>query len=732
VGVAGLLFFLSGASALVYQVSWQRILSLHSGIGLYSVAMIVAAFMAGLGLGSHLGGAASTRLSGRAALWLFGGLELAVGLMGVLSPRLYYDWLYPKAVLLPSPSWAAGLLHFLVLLPPTALMGMSLPVLVRAMVRRADAAGPTIGYLYGINVLGASAGAMLAPWVLIKHGRISGAVLAAAGGNGAAALGALLLGFLSPSGADAPRAAAEVAPAGATPERPGGRPFGLWLGLYALSGFFALSLEIVWFRLLEVGVKATAFTFGTVLAVYLLGSAVGCLVGAVLVVRLERPLRSFLVLQCLLLAASGVAVVGLVRFPAEAPVYRWFVAYWAGYNFFPFGHVWDPGVVARLYLALPAALFAFPTALMGLAFPVLQRAVHDDPQTSGLKVGALQAANIAGSLAGSLLVGLLALDHLGSAETLRLILAGGLAFAALGGRYYGRVFGLAAAALVVLVLALPGQDELWRRLHGLPPGPAVFIAEDATSVVALAPEGDAWRLSVNGKGNSWLPFGGIHTVLGALPALVHPAPRRVAIIGLGSGDTAWAAGCRKETRGLRVFEISAPEPRLLGRLAGEPGMDALRAFLADPRLRIDLTDGRHALEAEATRYDLLEADPTWPESAYSGNVYSLEFFDLCARRLERGGIFCTWAPTRRICATFRRAFPHVLEAVRGTVLLGSNDPLPLDREAWRARLEEASAYLGPERARDVRPRLENCRPALREAGPEVNRDLFPRDEFASP
>jgi hypothetical protein len=724
------LFFLSGASALVYQVAWQRILSLHSGVGLYSVAMIVAAFMAGLGLGSHLGGAASARVSGRGALRLFAGLELAVGLMGVLSPRFYYDWLYPKAAVLPSPSWAAGLVHFLALLPPTALMGMSLPVLVRAMVRKAEAAGPTIGYLYGINVLGAGVGALLAPWVLIKQWGIPGAVLAAAGGNWAAALGALLLGFLSPPGADAPR---EPAPAGVAPlETPGGRPFGLWFGLYALSGFCALSLEIVWFRLLDVGVKATAFTFGTVLAVYLLGSAAGCLLGAVLVARLRRPLRSFLVIQCLLLAVSGVAVLILVRLPADTPFYRWFVAYWAGYGFFPFGHVWDPGFVARLYLVLPAALFALPTALMGLAFPVLQRAVHDDPRTAGRKVGALQAANIAGGMAGSLLVGLLALGHLGTADTLRLILAGGLVFAAVGAHAYGRVFALPAGALVVLVLALPGQDELWRRLHGLPPGPAAFIEEDATSVVALAPDGNAWRLSVNGKGNSWLPFGGIHTVLGALPALIHPAPRQVAILGLGSGDTAWAAACRKETRGLKVFEISAPEPRILGRLAGEPGMGALRELLEDPRLRIDLTDGRHALEAEATRYDLLEADPTWPESAYSGNLYSLEFFTLCARRLERGGIFCTWAPTRRSHATFRRAFPHVLEAVRGTVLLGSNEPLPLDLEAWRARLEAASAYLGPDRARDVGLRLERCRPAFREERPDLNRDLFPRDEFASP
>src|SRR5574340_74449 len=135
VAFVGLLFFLSGAAALVYQVAWQRILALHSGVGLYSVTMIVAAFMAGLGLGSHLGGLASARVESRTALRFFAFLEIGIGLFGAASPFIYYDWLYPVASRLPSPSWQGGLLHFLALMPPTTLMGMSLPFLVRAMVR---------------------------------------------------------------------------------------------------------------------------------------------------------------------------------------------------------------------------------------------------------------------------------------------------------------------------------------------------------------------------------------------------------------------------------------------------------------------------------------------------------------------------------------------------------------------------------------------------------------------
>ena len=729
--LAGLLFFLSGAAALVYQVAWQRLLALHSGVGLYSVAMIVAAFMAGLGIGSHLGGRLSTRLDGRGALGAFAALEIAISAFGAASTWIYYDWLYPRAVHLPSPSWQAGLLHLVALLPPTTLMGMSLPYLVRAVVTDVEGAGRRIGWLYGVNMLGAAAGALATPWVLLPALGVRGAVLAAAGANLAVGLGALGLFGLRKGSPGRPPAPAEVPvpPPGA--ERPGNRPLALWLSLYALSGFVALSLEIVWFRLLDVAVKSTAFTFGTVLAVYLLGSAVGALAGAPLVVRVKRPLRAFLLAQCGILALAVLPVLVVVTLPPDASRFSWFVDYWAGYAFFPFGHEADRTSIIRLYVQLPLALFFLPTVLMGVSFPVLQRAVHDDPATSGRKVGALQAANIAGCAAGSLLVGLVFLQHLGTPGTLRLLVLVGVLFALVGARYYGRVFALPAIALLLLAAAVPGEERLWRRLHGVPAGtPLALFEEDATSVVALTPDEGGWRLSVNGKGNSWLPYGSGHTILGAMPATVHPAPVDVAVVGLGSGDTAWAAAWREETRSLTVFEISAPQPRILWRLVGVVDVFDTRRLLEDPRLRIRIEDGRKALEAGEALYDLVETDATWPESAGSGNLYSVEFFAAASRKLKPGGIMCTWAPTPRVVASFRTVFPHVLEAEGGDVLIGSLDPIPFEPQAWKARAEGASAYLGPERAKDVVAAVGKLRPIGPATIAVPNRDLFARDEYA--
>jgi spermidine synthase len=208
------------------------------------------------------------------------------------------------------------------------------------------------------------------------------------------------------------------------------------------------------------------------------------------------------------------------------------------------------------------------------------------------------------------------------------------------------------------------------------------------------------------------------------------------VIGLGSGNTAWAAGCRPETRRLRVFEISTPQLGLLRRLAaGDDPPAKLRRFLRDPRLDVRPADGRHALRRDGSAWDLIEVDALRPYHAGSGNLYSLEFFRACAGRLKPGGVMCSWAPTPRVYATFVQAFPHVLAFDSGRVLVGGNEALAVDPAAWLARLRqrEVHVYLGSDIADDVAARLRTAVPARRDqlAG-DINRDLDPRDEFAVP
>jgi spermidine synthase len=727
--VAGLAFFASGASALVYQVAWQRILALHTGVGIASVAMIVASFMAGIGLGSHLGGTLSTRLSPSRALRTFGLLEIGIALFGMVSCGLYYDLLYRQGSWLYASPAVGGVLHFAGLLPPTLLMGMSLPFLVRALVHDVGQAGRTVGFLYGINVLGAGVGALITPWLLLRFFGVRGAVMFAVGGNLIAAASVLLLLRAWSRRGD------ETAPVVEDARPPERRPFALWMTLYALSGFCALALEILWFRVVDVGAKGTAFTFGTVLAIYLLGSAIGALVGATWADRLRRPLLVFVSLQAAILIYAGLGVLAIARLPVDTPVYEWLFGYWRAAQGFRLGTDRDFESLVRLYLVFPSLLYLLPTVLMGLSFPVLQRAVHDDPRTSGRKVGFLQAANIAGCTAGSLLVGLVLLQWIGTTGTMRLLLGCGLVFIAVGWRHHGPRPAIVAlgAVLLVLMVALPGPSAFWQRMHGLESGPALFD-EDASSVAGVTPQGGRfWFVFVDGKSHSVLPYGDDeHTLLGAVPAVIHPKPVEVAVVGLGSGNTAWAAGCRSETRRIRVFEIASPQIRLLRELDRRERFPRLRAFLEDPRVGIEIADGRHALQLDDRRYDLIEADALWPWSAYSGNLYSSEFFDLCARRLKPGGVVCTWAPTPRIAETFARVFPQAIDV--GGILVGSLDPLPFDVAGWTRRAEspEVRDYLGRHATRGLRRALRGARRLTPQRGTSVNRDLNPRDEFAAP
>ena len=200
---------------------------------------------------------------------------------------------------------------------------------------------------------------------------------------------------------------------------------------------------------------------------------------------------------------------------------------------------------------------------------------------------------------GSLVIGLLALNLVGTTGTVRALVLCGLVFAFVGIHRFGArsVFGFAAAALLALALFIPGQHDLWNRLHGLEGDDArvTLIEEDASSVVVVKPEQDRWRVVVNGVYHSWLPYGGIHSLRGSLPAMMHPQPRDVGVIGLGSGDTAWAAASRGETDRLQVYEIARPQLNLLNRFAATHSELRLAGFLEDPRVAIQIADGRNAL-----------------------------------------------------------------------------------------------------------------------------------------
>lgn len=746
------LFFLSGFSALVYQTAWHRILGLFGGADSVSAAIVVGAFLLGLGVGSLVAGLYADRLSRRRALALFAACELGIAAFAALSPWLFHDIVYGRLAALAASRVTVFLIVFAALLWPTFLMGCSLPLLGKAIVQDIARSARQIGWLYGINTLGAGVGALAAGWLIIGHVGYAGAVYVAAVLNVVVAIGGAVLAF---GGGD--RATQSMPPpplwgrlgeGGATHEMPlletplpspppqGGRGHEgrvwRWCGLVFVSGFLIVGLQIVWYRLMGVLMQSNAYGFSLVLGAFLIGDAVGLLIGARTVDRIRDPLGFFRLMQVatLALAALGIAILllgvgsGLLR-----------------------GDFVERDIVSSqandiALLLLLTALIVLPgSVVMGFSFPVVQRAVQTDLGRLGRRVGLVQLANIVGNSAGSLVTGLLLLHWLGTTGTLLTLGAIAALFGAAElwrGRRPAPARRIAVALLTVMSIGLPlllvDNTAFWRRLHATTAGERVWVAEDRTGLAVLRLNAnDEGRLYIQGHSQSCLPFCTVHAFLGAIGPLTHPAPKDVLVIGIGSGGTPWAAGLHAATQSVRAIEIVAPVLDALRQQRADGGGSAL---FDERHITTTVADGRHTLLVDPTRYDVIEADAILPKSSLSGLLYSREFFEQVRAHLKPGGLYVQWAPTERSIATFRAVFPHVV--LVQPALIGSDRPIPYDAATIRARLREARVQEKLRRARidaaeldawfrDKKPEVLNNGAVV--AAADINTDLFPRDEY---
>lgn len=721
-------------------------LVLFSGADVYASTLIVAAFMAGLGIGNLVGGSLADRLSSRPALMAFAAAELAIAVFSLVSRPLYYDVLYQHfGEHRISAPWLTAAL-FVSLLWPTFFMGVSLPLLARAVTSSVGAAAVRVGRLYAGNTLGAAVGAFIATWwILPAVGLDKGLYVGALMNVACVAIVAPFLRRRTNTTTLSDPVESGLASGGLDAHL----PFAAWIVIYGISGFVALSLEIVWFRLLGVMAKSTAFTFGTLLAIYLTGIAAGAWLGSLIAPRLRRPTFVLLTVLSAIGLLGGLLVAALVRATDHVP---WLQRYFGRYEPLLVRAEIDrlrsgelPVEFLLLYFGVPLVLLLPPTLLMGFSFPLLQRIVQTDAARLGRRLGTLMMANIGGSVLGTVLTGVVALDVLGTAGTLKAIavmsaLFACAAFASIV-RGRARLVPIALAGLVFAVAwrALPDATSLWARLHGAA-ADLIIIGEDATGLSVLRMEPGSLQprttVFVNGVGQSSIPYGGIHTALGMLPAFLHPRPRHAAIIGLGSGDTVYGMAGRLEIERITCIEIIGPQLNGLRQLQQLQPNGGVGGLLADPRIYHVTGDGRIFLMRSSDTFDIIEADALRPTSAYSGNLYSEEYFALVRSRLRPGGLAATWLPTPRVHNAFVRVFPYAVSA--SGVLIGSNDPIPVDRERIGQRIADARVREHYSRAginiqELMSSYLENpafYTPAFdRRTLSDVNSDLFPRDEY---
>lgn len=726
-------FFLSGLTALVYQIVWFRNLHHIFGSTVYSVSAVLVGFMGGLGAGSYLLGRVADRH--RSPARLYGLFELCIGLWALLTPWLFVgvghafssvqawlDWG-------PAPALLVKLLFTLpVLLVPTVLMGGTLPTLARAMTRWDSGVHDELGRLYGINTLGAMVGAAATGFLLLEAlGTGSSLLLAAALNIGVGALIWLRVrrwerevGEARAQGSTgdsvAPRrpasgavddVASPAAPVAAQPGEPGVR----WELRFAIAGIAAtgaasMLFELVWTRALAVLSGASAYSFTLVLTVVLAGLGTGSAAYGVLARRsTPRPRHyAFILLALALSAGLTVPLLGLL------PRWMLYLRQVPGLGF---------GDHMRVQFGVAALLLLPPTLLMGAGLPLAMGLVARGRARLGHTVGKLYLINTAAGVLGSLAGGFVLITTLGSQSTLVLAVVVLALLGAVGAGLFARgrtarTFAAAVAALtVVICLQAPrwetalfnagaayrfGKESFDSRLEL-----ERFLVNSASRLVSLREGRDAtvavrqmsWTTTmiINGKPDASsgedMPT---QMFLGLLPGLLHPGPRDAFVVGYGSGVTAHAIASFPTIQRVEVVEIEA-EVVHAGRFFADVNGDLAQ----NPNVHVVVDDARSRLQGTRRLYDVIISEPSNLHLAGTANLFTSEFYALVRRRLQPGGIFAQWVHLYRlqgpvlgvVLRTLSQAFPHVqVWAVDpgNLAILCAEEPLPLDPSAWAPRI----------------------------------------------
>ncbi len=659
-------FFVSGASALIFETLWFRQASLAFGSSVWASSLVLSGFMAGLALGSVIAVRRGARLGPPVRAYAL--LETAIAVSGValvfvlpslgaltaplLRPVVEHPWVINPIRLV---------LAFALLLIPATAMGLTLPLITEALVAADPNFGRALGRLYGWNTLGAVAGSLVAETHLIGGLGIRGTALVAGTLNLlAAASAAVLYRSLQTQSSTAPAAA--VAPA-----RLRGNA---WFSAAFLSGFALLALEVVWFRFLLLFVTGTTLSFAVMLAVVLGGIALGGLAGSLWLRRDETSERYTFVVP---MAAGVLCAVTYAAFPLVLA---------------PFGDKEISGFTPVLRVALPLML---PISLLsGAFFTLVGAALRREYPSAASATGGLTFANTTGAALGAFVAGFLLLPNLGMEASFFVI---ALVYGVIGLILFTRSNArrpvlYAAGGGLFLALALFPWGAMQNRY--LKAAAGRWFKGREWRVVGVREGLDATTMYVEG-----LAFGGAHqgyrlvtnslsmstTEYDArrymklyvyLPAAVHPRLKSALLISYGVGSTAKALTETSTLESLDVVDIS----RDVLEMNSVVFPDSADSPLRDPRVRVHIEDGRYFLQTTDRHFDLITGEPPPPQIATVVNLYTREYFQLAHQRLNEGGFVTYWLPlhslgdgsARAIIKAFLQVFP--------------------DASLWHGRLED--------------------------------------------
>lgn len=729
------LFFLSGIAGLMYEVIWVQQLTLVLGASTYAVTVVLISFMLGLAIGAWLIGNLVDRLTEHNLLGVYVLLEIAIGAYSLLFPFLlglaegqlvsFYQAYQPGPFLFNSIKL---LLALGLLIVPTTLIGATLPVLAKYVVRERKNISLRVSQLYAANTLGALTGVVVTGYFFLPLLGVIKTTWLAVGANFSIAAGFWLVRVL---------AAAGMQPANQPVRSAASDSDGLIMTLqqkavlisFALSGVAAMFYEVAWTRTLCMILGTTTYAFTTMLATFLVGIALGSWIYA-LIPRAISRLKLFIMLQILIVFSVLLSIPVFEQLPLlYLSLHQLWVSSWLDLQFLRFA-------LAMLVMLLPALA-------LGSLFPVVSDIFITQTSHLGRRLGKVYAFNTLGSALGAGLGGLILVPLVGMQKTIMLgvllnFMAGFIVHFAQEHRSLRQLawrplaVGLAALLLVWSIkpwaprimnsgtyvyaqnyqgmlaryheASLVNEDvetlsdwKVWKM--AMQQYELLYYRTGVTATVGVMERDDGVRfLTINGKTDASTGVKSdmrTQVMIGQLPLLFHPDPDEVLLVGLGSGITVGSM----LTHDIRVVDCAEISPAV---------MEAARYFdeanhhaMEDERLRIYAQDARNMLLTSEKNYDVIVSQPSNPWISGESSLFTQEWYSLVRDHLRTDGLFLQWVPAyliserdvKTIAHTLRSVFPNSTVWSSGSVgdlifMAQKDGAMQIDYPLFRARIEK--------------------------------------------
>jgi spermidine synthase len=691
------LFFVSGVSALIYELVWQRLLHLTLGVSTLAVSAVLAAFMGGLALGARLFGrwADSTTRPFR----LYALLEAGIGLTALFVQPVFaaitqlYELLYNQV----QPGIGGGTLlrlaaALLVLLVPASLIGGTLPVMARLVGLTGRSAMGRFAVVYCVNTLGGVVGTALTGFLLLHYLGMRETLWLAAALNGAVTLGAVSLGCREIAGnsksapIDEPHIDAE------TVDRVGVQWRSLALACAAATGAGTFGFEVTWTRILGIFTSNSSYAFALMLTVLLLGLGLGSLLQARLARRTGDAWWRLAVSQWLLAGS----ILAPLPFLQSSPA--WVERASSGTS---------TVVLFLAELSLATCVLFLPSVLVGMSFPLLVAGVARDPRRFGAWLGSIYATNTLGCIAGAILTGAVLIPWLGLHTTMGLLIALAIIVGVVASMCssVSRSLRLGVGLAVGLTAVVVWPQIPAAGFYKSPPGPgaeSLFYQEGNNGTVSVLRDAAQrkWLLvdgqPVAGTGRTIMID---QKMLAHLPLLLHPAPRRALTVGFGSGGTS-------HSMTLHGIDVDCVEIERAVPAAASLFLSENRGVLEHPRFHMVIDDARSWLRVAPTRYDVIVTDCTNIQYKSNGDLYTIEYFGLMKDKLSENGLAAAWVPAngiepadlKTLLRSFQHVFPHTSVWFMNTlatdflIVIGTPDKLTVDVELLRRRMAPAEIH----------------------------------------